>query len=173
MSTLTISDLRAKSKIDPQPGGCWHWQGARSKIDGLPRIWTLDYERMEKRVISGPKAIWNIAHGAKPNGIVYRRCGCADCVNPVHIGIARDMKEIGAHISRSGRRKGTNMEQRRAAAAKGRAAQGQRVIPDAVVIAIRNAPASVTSAELAALHKIDHSHTCRIRRGTARAMVAA
>ena len=166
-----MGDLRRKSVIDPQPNGCWHWQGAKSCVDGTPRIWTLDYERLEKRVISGPKAVWMISHEAKPNGMVYRRCGCIDCVNPVHHSVARDLAEIGVHISRSGRRKGTHMEQRRAAAANGRAAQGQRVIPDSVVIEIRNADASITSAELAAVHKVDHSHVCEIRRGVARAGV--
>lgn len=165
MSILTINDLRIRSNIDPTTG-CWHFTGSLSR-DGVPRIHTLDYERDEKRVMSGPKAVWNIAHCCAPRAgwLVFRRCVTADCVNPVHMGQAASRKEIGAHIRLNGARKGVAVEQRQANLIKARAAAGIVPTSEPIVISIRAADTDITSRALSKLHGIAEQTVSRIRRG--------
>lgn len=166
---ITVADLRARSSVDPVTG-CWHWLGAKA-IDGTPRIWTVDHERADKRSMSGPKAVWNIAHQKAPLSgyLIYRRCVTCDCVNPVHMAEAKDKAAIGIHISRNGARKGTNVEQRRANASKGRIARGIVDTPADVVLTLRAAPASVSNTTLAAQLGMSDSTVSSIRRGRTRA----
>lgn len=155
-----ISDLRERSEMN-QRTMCWHWKGAMFR--GHPRIHTFDHEVGDKRSMSGPKAVWNIAHGEAPNGIPFRRCLCRDCVNPAHLILARDKAEMGAYIARSGKRKGVNMEQRRAAALRGLAAQGITPTPDNVVLDIRTS--SETGRALAARLNLSEQTISHIRCG--------
>lgn len=160
---LTVDDLRARSQVDPVTG-CWHWQGAKSAC--TPRIHTFDYAAGDKRVMSGPAAVWNIAHGDSPGRyIVFRRCLCHDCVNPVHMGRARDRAEIGLHIARSGKRQGTAVEARRANIAKAHEARGIVPTPADVVLAIRSEGDDPTNLALAAKYGLRHTTISRIRRG--------
>ena len=161
---LTIADVRARCKVDL--GGCWHWLGAKA-VDGTPRIWTLDYARCEKRAMSGPKAIWNIAHGCAPTPgfLAFRRCMTTDCVNPVHIALARSKAEMGAHAARFGKRKGTNLEQRRASIEKAWAANGTILTPPELVRMIRAAPKEVKNTELAERLHMKHNTISKIRLG--------
>ena len=165
MSILTIDDLRTRSRIDAFTG-CWHFQGSLSS-DGVPRIHTLDYELSEKRVMSGPKAVWNIAHccALRPGWLAFRRCVTADCVNPVHVDQAASRKDIGRHISLSGRRKGTAVKARQQNLVKAREAAG--IVPTAehIVLEIRAAAASVTSRAMAHQFGIAEQTVSRIRRG--------
>lgn len=62
---LTVESLKARCIVDATTH-CWLWTGARSGRSPAPRIWTLDHARLEKRVMSGPLAAWNIAYGAPP-----------------------------------------------------------------------------------------------------------
>lgn len=165
---FTIEDLRERSTIDPLDRNpydpCWHFTGSKSR-DKTPRIHTLDHDRIEKRVMSGPKAVWNIAKGEGPGDkLVYRTCCCHDCVNPWHHALANDKAEIGAYIAQAGFRKGTAIESRRANARKGWAAQGITPASPAVVLACRAAPASVTSTALGLLHGLDRTTVSAIRR---------
>lgn len=164
---LTPADLRARSRIDPLDANpydpCWHWLGAKA-TDGVPRIWTVDHDRIEKRTMSGPKAVWNIAKG-KGTGdrLAYRTCVACDCVNPTHHALATDKAEIGAHIARTGSRKGTAIPQRRANAIKAREAAGIATTPREIVLA---AWAWIGSnVAFAKLHGICHTTVSRIRRG--------
>jgi hypothetical protein len=160
----TIPDVRARSILDPLTG-CWHWQGAKA-WDGVPRIHAFDHARGEKRVMCGPQAVWNIAHGESPAPkLAFRACTCTDCVNPVHLRLARDKAEIGLHIRRRGNRKGKALEARRANARLAQIAAGHTPTPPEVVMAVRSAPAVVTNRELAALHGITDKVVSRIRRG--------
>ena len=172
----TIADVKARCIVDPLTG-CWHWQGARSCAKGgkpaLPTMHTFDPRRGEKRVMSGPLAVWCIAHGEAPNApLVYRGCGCDDCLNPVHLRLARSHAEIGLHQRRSGSRKGKNTEQRRANMAKGRQTRGIVETPAEVVLAIRAAPETVTGRALARLHGVSESTVSKIRLGRSRVDVA-
>ena len=162
---LTVADLRDRSRIDPV-SGCWHWLGAKA-TDGTPRIWTLDYDRVEKKSISGPRAVFQISHGCAPRQgwIAFRRCVTTDCVNPVHVDQARDKRAVGEHIRLSGRRKGTAVESRRANLLKAHAANGITPTPREVVLACRAAADSVTNKALGELYGIDHTTVSRIRLG--------
>lgn len=161
-----IADLRARSTVDPVTG-CWHWQGAKS-TDGTPRIHAFDHDRGEKLTLSGPKAVWNIAHGESPApGLAFRACVCTDCVNPVHMRKAQDKAEIGLHIRRSGRRKGTAVEARRVNIAKAQVATGRVPTPTEKVLAIRSAPETVTNRSLARQLALSEQVVSKIRRGQA------
>jgi hypothetical protein len=167
MSMLTKDDLRRHSRIDPLDRNpydpCWLWQGAKA-TDGTPRIWTLDYERIEKRCMSGPKAVWNIAHGrGTGDKLTYRTCVNCDCVNPTHHALAADKAEIGAHIAKVGVRKGTALAQRRANIRIAHAANGIQPTPTEIVLAAREWTG--TNMEFARLHGMCHTTVSRIRRG--------
>lgn len=165
MSILTISDLRERSRVDALTG-CWHYLGSLSS-DGVPRIHTLDYELSEKRVMSGPKAVWNIAHccAPHPGWLAFRRCVTADCVNPVHVDQAASRKDIGRHIRLSGLRKGKAVESCRQNLVKARDAAGIVPTADHIVLAIRAAAASITSRSMAREFGIAEQTVSRIRRG--------
>lgn len=130
-----IQDLKDRSDIDPVTH-CWHWRGAFQ--GGTPRIHTFDYRAGQKTALSGPLAVWMIAHeeAPRPGWLVFRGCNSPRCVNPVHHDQARSQADIGRHISAQGRRKGKNIEAKRASAALGRASQGIVNLDDATVIAI-------------------------------------
>jgi hypothetical protein len=161
---LTVAHLRARCCVDSL-SGCWLWQYGCSS-DGVPRIHTLDYERGDKRVMSGPKAAWNIAHGAAPRrgALVFRRCQQARCLNPVHLALAESKAAIGLHIRRAGTRKGTAVESRRRNAQRGRAQRGIVSTPNAAVMAITLAPPEMPSGVLAERFGLKASVVSRIRR---------
>lgn len=166
MSILTIADVRARCKIDPVTR-CWHWQGALSS-DGVPRIHTLDYGRAEKRSMSGPLAVWNIAHNAPPlpGHLIFRRCQNSVCLNPVHLGEAASKAEIGLHIRRAGTRKGKSTATRLANLRKAQIASGSMPTPDETVLAIWAVPrAEATNRVLAQRFNVAEQTVSRIRRG--------
>jgi hypothetical protein len=162
---LTVDDLRAKCVVDASTG-CWNWNGALS-MDGIPRIWTLDYARITKRSMSGPRAAWSIAHEADPGPgwLVFRRCGNRRCLAPVHLARARDKAEIGLHIRRAGWRVGTAVESRLANLVLARAACGIVPTSEHMVREIRAADPEETTADIARRYAISHSTVSRIRLG--------
>ena len=164
---LTVADLRACCDVN-QTNGCWIWQGGRT--NGAPRLWTFDHERGEKRVMTGPKGVWNIAHQAAPRKgwLVFRRCQVRLCMHPVHMGQARNLIELGKHIQLLGSQKGTMDAQRHANLVKARESQAVTSTPREVVLACRSAGADVTNVSLARLHGIGPSTVGRIRRGLSR-----
>ena len=159
----TIADLRAWCDVNHNTG-CWIWQGGLS--GGAPRIWTFDHEAGEKRVMTGPRGAWNIAHQEAPRRgwQVYRRCMVTLCLCPVHLAQARDGQAIGQHIRLSNVQKGTFIEQRRANLIKARDGSASKFIPREIVLACRSAGPEVTNVSLAILHGIGASTTSRIRR---------
>ena len=160
---LRIGDLYARSERRPW-SACWWWTGA--KCGASPRIWTYDHDRHDKRVMSGPRAVWNIAKGQGLGGrLAYMTCINSQCVNPRHVASAASKLELGAAISKSGKRKGTQLAQRRAAAEKGHVSAGIVPTPAAVVLAIRAAGPGPTNLQLAARFGMKHNTVSRIRRG--------
>lgn len=159
----TLSEVLAKCRID-NVTRCWVWHGAGAK-DGVVHIHAIDHARKTKRTMSGPTAVWNIAHGeAPPAGYVpYRWCGNRLCVNPVHLRLARGQAEVMHRMACSGRLKGTHLEQRRAAARRGHAAQGMRITPDEVVRQILAAQGN--NCAVARRYGVHHSVVSRIRLG--------
>lgn len=164
--TDRIQDLYRRSIVGPR--GCWHWQGAKRK-DGLPTIWTYDYEHGDKRPTTGPRAVWMIAYGQAPRGVAYRCCASKDCVHPRHMrcGTREDMVRAAAEA-------GAFSTQRAAAARelnlrKARAAAGIVDTPEHLVLAIRTAPASETGRSIARRLGLGEGVVSAIRRGIARA----
>jgi len=162
---LTVEALRSRCTVDPV-SHCWHWTGAISS-DGIPRIHTFDHAVGDKRVLTGPRAAWNIAHGEAPpaDRMVFRCCGERLCLNPAHLRLAATKAEIGLHWRRAGFRLGTALDARRANAAKAQAARGITPTDSAVVLAIRQAPAEASNVELAQRFGVAHQTVSRIRRG--------
>ena len=165
MTLLTIADVRAKCIVNHDTG-CWMWQGA-SAADGTPVLHTIDYERKEKRTMSGPKAMWNIAFGEAPRigWLVHRRCVNVKCLCPVHLGQVRNRAELGRHIALSGKRKGNSIEARRANLVLALAGSGIKPTSPEIVRACRAAGPEVTGASLAALYGIAQQVVSRIRSG--------
>lgn len=166
MSILTIADVRARCTI-VEATRCWLWQGALS-TDGVPRIHTIDYGRAEKRAMSGPLAVWHIAHNHPPlpGHLVYRACQNRLCLNPVHLREAASKAAIGEHIRRLGSRKGTCTAVRLANLRLAQIANGSRATPDEVVLAIAAVPrADATNLALAQRFDVDVQTVSRIRRG--------
>lgn len=159
---ITVEQLQARCIVDPATH-CWLWQGGTTK--GRPRIYTMDYGRIEKRAMTGSLAAWHIAHQAPPlkGRLVYRCCGSKLCVNPAHMREANGHADLNTILGRSGRLKGLHSDLRLQALVKARAANDVRPTPAHVVRMIRDAPASLTNVALAAMHGCNHSTVSRIR----------
>lgn len=167
----TLADVRARCTVDAATH-CWIWQGACNS-KGKPYIWSLDYARMDKRVMAAQVAVWQIAHGEPvPQGrLVFRGCGNARCVNPVHLRVARSQAEMWQHIVRAGHLRGRGVEAHRAALVKARRAAGIVPIREQVVRAILAEPVHRSNIEVAAQYGVSHSTVARLRRGETRADV--
>ena len=162
-SVLKITDLYANSERKPG-SNCWHWLGAKG-VDGAPRIWTLDYEVAEKRCMSGAKAVWNIANQSGLGGrLAYRVCFCNDCVNPAHIGVVANKKELGLKMAEAGRHKTEKGAiARRAAVRVAHEKAGIKVTPPDVVRFIRSS--EMTGVALSSMLGISEQNISRIRCG--------
>jgi len=161
----TIEDLRARSIVDPNTR-CWIWQGAQ--IKGSPRIWTLHLDDVEKRVLSGPRATWYIAHGTQLGSrIAYMSCWNPACVCPVHVRACASQAELnrlgalGGIFKRSEAARAANVRN----CAKGRAAAGHRDTPPEVVLAVAAAIGSTTQREIARRMGLSRTVVSRIARG--------
>lgn len=160
----TINDLRARSVIDTATR-CWHWQCA--KIKGAPRIWTLHLDEVEKRVLSGPRAVWYIAHGTRLGSrVAYMACWNKDCVCPVHVragqkGEVNHLAALAGVYRRSDAARAANVVN----AAKARAARNAVDTPADVVLAIRAAAGSTTQVEIGRSLGISKTVVSRILRG--------
>lgn len=167
---VTIAQLRERCVVDPVTR-CWNWTGARNSSRnggrGIPTLFAFDHRRGEKRTMSGPLAAWNIAHGESPRlgWLVFRACCNNDCLNPVHLSQARTRADIGRHVAIVGKRKGNNVEARRANIRKAWAVTG--VVPTApeIVLAIRAAPQDITGTALAQQYGMSQTTVSRIRLG--------
>ena len=157
----TIEDVYAKCIVDPATR-CWIWRGAGAK-DHKVRIYTVDHATATKRTMSGPTAIWNIAHGEAPpaGSEPYRWCGSCMCVNWAHIRLGSNHAAVMKSIKASGRWKGTHLEQRRASARKGHISQGIRITPEHVVKEILASKG--TNVAVGARFGVHHSVVSRIR----------
>lgn len=160
----TIADIRERCKVDPV-SLCWVWQGATS--GGQPKMHVYCHEHGDKRTQQGTRAAWTLAHGTPPpaGALVFRRCGNPLCLNPVHLGLARSLADIGLHVRRSGKLLGSAVDARRANAARGRAAQGIVDTPPEIVRAIRAAGHEVTGRALSRQFGVTESTVSKIRLG--------
>lgn len=158
----TVDDLRAWSVVDPATH-CWIWQKPMAP-SGPPRIHTFCHRHGDKRVMSGPAAVWNIAHGDAPSGIVYRPCWRRECVNPAHHRMARDTAEMMRMLAGAGRLRGTSTEQRRANLLLARAAAGIVDTPPELVAQVRAAGGTETGSAIAARLGLNRTVVSRILR---------
>jgi hypothetical protein len=135
-----------------------------------PRIWTLDYGRVEKRVMNGAVAAWHISRQSPPKAghMVYRLCLNTGCVNPAHLCEAEGLAEIGRHMRATKRLVGTHLDARRASIQRAIEAAGIVVTPPDVVRSIRAAPSAVSSSALARAHAMNVQTVSKIRRGESR-----
>lgn len=148
----TIADIRERCIVDPVTH-CWHWQGGMSSENRLPAIFAFCHERGEKRVMPGTKAVWNIAHGRAPlaGWLVMRGGNCSrDCLNPVHLREVKSRGEVARNLSWAGKLKGVAVAQKRAAAAKARAAKGAKDQAPETVAAIRALLGTMSQVAIAA-----------------------
>lgn len=163
---LTVEAVKARCIVD-KATHCWDWQGAMGS-EGTPRIYTFDHERGEKRPMSGPKAMWNIAHQEAPPRyapLVYRCCGNRACLNPAHLRNAGGRAEIGESIARSRRWKGKSTPAQRTGYMLGLTAQGITPTAPDVVRAIKAESTLVAGRAIAAKYEVSESIVSRIRRG--------
>ncbi|WP_423454297.1 hypothetical protein [Ottowia sp. VDI28] len=161
-----VADLRANSIVDPVTG-CWHWQGGMHKQ--RPRIYTVDHDKGEKKMLNGSSAVWNIALSRGTGGrIPYMRCWCADCVAPDHLRSASDRAELGRVMAQSGKFKGRTGN-RLKSLAMAHAARGIAPTPDAVVVEVFRAEGSIP--DIARAFDLAADVVARIRRGASRRSV--
>lgn len=157
----SIDALKARSNIDPVTR-CWHYEGA--KIKGHPRIWTLDLDRVEKAVMSGPRAVWYIAHGQPLRGrVAFMACWTNDCVCPVHVRAA-NREVMQAQMEAAGLLKG-HAAVRAKNLLLARRAAGIYDTPEELVRAIRQAKGTGTVKQLSERFGLCMSSASRILRG--------
>jgi hypothetical protein len=162
----TVQDLLARSRRDPFTH-CWHWLRAMSH--GKPAIHTYDHEFGDKRVMSGPRAVWNIAHGESPGArVIWRRCGHRDCVNPAHMQAMPDHASMFAAMTRQGRYKGARSDAQKEITLRMRMKLAQNITPMHVADEIRGMPKTVTGRAIAQQFGLSETTVSRIRLGRSR-----
>jgi hypothetical protein len=157
----TVEGIKSHCRV--QPNGCWVWLGGG--CDGTPKIRAFDPKIGEKRAMSGPRAMWLAAYGREARNRAFRACPTPRCLNPLHLREVRTQRELMGYLGRVDRYKGTFVEQRAAAAAKGRAVQGKADTPRETVLAIWHAPKSTSHRELARVYGCDSRTVGAIRHG--------
>ena len=97
----TLEDLKDRCFVD-EDTGCWLWRAALSA--GQPKIWVPPGVLSEAgSVMPAGRAAWLLAgKEARSDQVVYRTCGCQECVAPEH-GEACTRRAMGRHVSESGR----------------------------------------------------------------------
>ena len=164
MSCLRIQDLYRRSTRDGL-SQCWHWQGAK-RADGQPSIWTVDHARGEKRVQTGPRAVWQIAHGRAPVGLAYRICGCRGCVNPAHMRETAERSDMisASHIAGAYRTDKAQVARLRNIA-KARDVAGIVKKPDELVHAVLQADPKEYGRSIARRLGVSEQFVSKVRRG--------
>jgi hypothetical protein len=160
----TVHDLRARSIVDPATH-CWAWQGAQ--IKGSPRIWALDIDKLDKTVLSGPRAVWYIANGtALGSKVAYMACWNKGCVCPVHVRAA-SRAEVNRQAGKAGTftRTGPALAATVANLAKARAARGAIDTPPHLVLAVRAVAGTTTQQEISRRLGLTKTVVSRIVRG--------
>lgn len=168
----TVDDLRRMSDIDPVTR-CWHYRGAKAP-NGQPRIWAFDHDKGDMASLSGPRAVWNIAHGCGPGRwLAFRWCFVGDCVCPAHHKLARDVAEICRAAKRAGVKWGPPPEVRRVGLVAARRAAGIAETPADVVLRVRElfATGGRTGKAIAAEMGLSESVVSRIKHGSYAAVV--
>lgn len=160
----SIADIKARCKVDLATR-CWNWQAAMS--GGQIKMHVFDHRVGEKRTLSGPTAIWNVAHDEAPPrwSVVRMTCFNSQCANPAHVRAFQSIKAWGRSVEATGRWKGNNQTTRRENLRAAWKASGIKITPPEVVQAVREAPPTETGIAIAARLGLTKSIVSRIRRG--------
>lgn len=161
-----LEDLRQRCVID-RDSGCWRWGLSMNRAGNgavVPRVSIPAGVLRESRVASmaGGKAAWLLSGKRLRNGrVVWRTCGCRECVNPEHLRTGTKADE-GAWIAKSGALKGTA---KRRIASLGNVAKAQAV-PAAQVLAIAaEMAAGVLQSDISRRHGISLATISKISQG--------
>lgn len=157
----TVEGIKSRCRVEQN--GCWVWLGGC--CGNTPKLRAFDPKVGAKRAMSGARAMWLAAFGREARNLAFSACATRLCVNPVHLREARTQGEMMDYLARVGRYRGINVEQKIAAGAKGRAAQGITDTKPEVVLTIFRAPAHVTHAALARETGVHPKSVGLIRRG--------
>lgn len=105
-SMTLLNRLMQKVSLDPNPNGCWVWEGVRTN-KGYGEI-GVDYKKRLAHRVS-----WELHYGPIPSGmVVCHKCDNPPCVNPLHLFV------------------GTPSDNQRDMFAKGRNGRSTRPRPD-------------------------------------------
>lgn len=157
---LTVDDLKAWS-VRKAADFCWHWKGCH-------RIHTFCHDRGQKRSMTIPQAVWNIAHGEGLGRMIpFRTCATPNCVCPAHYRLAGSHAEMMGVIQRLGRWKGKGIEAKIKNLRHAWAKQ-DNITPDHIVRQIRSAPPEKTNVQISTETGVTVWCVSRIRRGESR-----
>jgi hypothetical protein len=97
----TLEGLKDRCFVD-EDTGCWLWRAALSA--GQPKVWVPPGVLSDAgAVMPAGRAAWLLSgNKARSDQVVYRTCGCQECVAPEH-GIAVTRKAMGKHVAESDR----------------------------------------------------------------------
>lgn len=105
-----LEDLRQRCVID-KDSGCWRWGLSMNRAGNgaiVPRVSIPAGVLCAHRVpsMAGGKAAWLLSGRRLPDKrVVWRTCGCRECINPAHLMSGTKARE-GAWIAQTGALKG-------------------------------------------------------------------
>lgn len=163
INVCRVQDLWAHSDITPT--GCWLWRGNKGPA-GRPLIYTFCHDEGRKRIMSGPTAVWQIAHREGTAGRTpYRTCRSMACVCPAHVAIANTRREMHGAIARLGILKGRPSGAVRAATLRANRDHPnvQKAVPDHLVAEMLRTVGTETGVVVAARLGLSPRTVCKYR----------
>ena len=161
-----LEDIRQRCVID-KDSGCWRW-GLSMNTAGngaiVPRVSIPAGVLCDGRVASmaGGKAAWLLSGRRLPDGrVVWRTCGCKECINPAHLMSGTKAQE-GAWIAKTGALKGGVA--RRIACIRN-VARTQALPPSKVSSIYEEMASGVLQRDICAKHGISLSTASKINQG--------
>lgn len=148
-----LERIRERCVMDSETG-CWHWRGAMNsdaRSGRIPVIWH------DGRSQSGLRAVFELS-GRRPARMVWRTCGCDDCLSPHHL-----LTGSRADWGRWRVRTGASAPTPEWCAQNKRASKSRAVLSDAAASIIRTSDKS--GVALAEEFGVSKTAISRVRRG--------